>query len=158
MREEISYGAALLRDLQNEGIPLSAIVKRILKWPPIRQNPSLRKRLQWELEGFPEQEETLVKELGRLVKRTGMWEPFFGPVKELERFIRLREETESKNPFPEPGSVILGKFLPGFLEDEEEVESAKAYLQRLRRFLAEVIVERYFMLTNRFIKHFDWML
>ncbi|MBW2039399.1 MAG: hypothetical protein JRI46_07375 [Deltaproteobacteria bacterium] len=159
MREEISFGAAVLRDLQGEGVPLSAIIRRILEWPPVRQSLPLRKRLGWELEGFPEEEEALVRELGRVVKRAGLWEPFFASVEELERFIRIKEgETKRMEATPEPGSIFIGGFRPEFLEDEEEVESTKAYLHRLRRFLAEVIVERYFILTNRFIKHFDWML
>ncbi len=159
MQEEISFGAAVLRDLQDERILLSAIIRRVLEWPPLHQKLHLRKRLGWELEGFPEEEEALVRELGRLVKRAGLWEPYFGPVEELERFIRIKEEGgKREGPPPEPGSIFVGGFQPEFLEDEEEVESTKAYLRKLRRFLAEAIVERYFILTNRFIQHFDWML
>ena len=159
MQEEISFGAGLLRDLQDEGIPVSTVIRRILEWPPINQNPAVRKRLRWELHGFPEKERVLVKHFGRLVKRAGLWEPFFGPVEELETFIRIRQGSKkSEGSIPEPGGIIIRKFWPEFLDDEEEVESTTAYLRKLRRFVAEVIVGRYFILTERFMKHFDWML
>lgn len=159
MLEELPLSAALLRDLQDERVPLSTIIRRILEWPPVRDNLPLRKRFEWELEGFPEEEEALVKELGRSVKRTGLWEPFFGPVEELERFIQIKEKGVKRECTPpEPGSIFIGSFQPEFLEDEKEIESTKAYLRKLRRVLAEAIVERHFILTNRFMKHFDWML
>lgn len=157
MQKEISFDAALLRDLQDERVPLSIIIIRILQCSPISQNPHLRKRLLCELQGFP-REDAFVSELGRSVKRAGLWEPFFGPVEELERFIQIKKETGKQEPAPEAGGVYIGEFKPEFLDDEEEVNFAKAYLQKLRRFLAESIVEQYFILTPRFIEHFDWML
>jgi hypothetical protein len=58
---------------------------------------------------------------------------------------------------PEPGDIYRGEFRPEFLEDEEKGNSARAYLQKLRRFLTEAIVERYFILTPRCKEHFDCM-
>lgn len=74
--------------------------------------------------------------------------------------VRMLQEEDKKRtePPPEPGSIFVGDSHPEFLDDNEEVESTMAYLRKVRRFLTEAIVERYFILTNRFIKHFEGML
>ena len=157
LQNDISFDASLLRDLQDEAVPLSLIISRILQCSSISRDSCLKKRLLWELRGFPK-EDALAAEFGRLVKRAGLWESFFGPVEELERFIQIKEEVSNRESAPEPGGVYIGDFKPEFLDDEEEANSAKNYLKKLRRLLAEFIVEQYFILTPAFIEHFEWMI
>ncbi|RLA77890.1 MAG: hypothetical protein DRG36_07030, partial [Deltaproteobacteria bacterium] len=154
-KAEISLCARLIRELQDERTPLSGIMEEVLSSGLIEDEMTL-KRIERELEGFPHEERGEVEALGRRIKRAGEWEPFFGSIRELERFLEVKREVEAE--VFEPGSVMIGEFRPEFLEDREEAESVRAYLRKVRRFLLEAIVEKYFVITERFIRHFEgWL-
>ena len=161
VHDDLSECASLLRDLQNEDIPLSYTLRRCADWDPHSQYPAIMRRLRWELEGFPAEEEDMIRGLERRVKRAGEWDFFYGPIDELERFViikKTKNRHSTSDLAPEPGGVFIAKSRFALIEDEEEVASSVAYLRGLRRFAIEIIVNHYFVLTDRFVKHFDWMI
>jgi len=154
LKEEIALSAEIIRDLQDESTPLSLILKRMEEMPFLEEH--LQERIRKELYGFSPSERLEVEMCQRRIKRVGEWEPFFGPIEELERLVEVKGGEEDFS--FEPGSVMLGEFRPEFLGGREEAESALQYLRRLRRLLLEALVQRYFFLTKRFVKHFVWWL
>ncbi len=153
-RQELLFSAQLLKELQDEEVPLSFILRRMRRFDFLRDDERLQHRIERELEGFPRSEEGEVRAIGRMIKQAGEWTPFFGPIEVLERYAELAREQKPLPPV-EPGGVVLKEADTELLDDREEVESAVRYLRRLRRYLLEAITGRYFELTERFRKHFE---
>lgn len=156
-KQELLFSAQLLKELQDEEIPLSYIMRRMRRLPFLQEDERLQHRIRRELEGFPRSEEGEVRAIGRVVKQAGEWCPFFGPIEVLERWVELATGDEPLPPV-EPGGVVLREEGAELLDDREEVESALRYLRKLRRYLLEAVTGRYFELTERFRKHFEGIL
>jgi hypothetical protein len=103
----------------------------------------------------------LVKKLGRSVKHVELRNPLWhcgGLEDKVIGLSRYQEGTGNRESTPEAGGAYIAESTPEFIDDEEEINSTKTYSQKLRRFLAETIVEHYFILTPRFTEHYDLML
>lgn len=156
-KQELVFSAQLIRDLQDEEISITFVLRRMRRMAFLQRDERLWRRIQRELEGFPRSEEGEVRAIGRMIKQAGEWTPFFGPIEVLERYADLSREGRRLPPV-EPGGVVLGEGDTQLLDDREEVDSAVRYLRRLRRYLLEALTGRYFELTDRFRKHFEGIL